>query len=274
MQTPTKADVQPIAESSTTTVPTSTTDGLPSDGLVPVADVRVVALHPSEMETSQQKTIAWVAAKIRDLGIERDEFEANLNIAIKNKWNTARPKSHLSRVVSRIKYYEKLKAALVAGYFIVPAFPGTVFAVRTTKQKPNTQWHEASHSWGNVVPVQEAMLLPVGKGEYVNPALRVMVKKNTAATPENKEPAYYHYSEPEFPDIDFPFVLAKPTILDATQRAMALKIFDDISVAPPVNTAKKDPMVLGRIFAPKAASWAPRPSVTFLIAWFLDLKTL
>ena len=75
------------------------------------------------------------------------------------------------------------------------------------------------------------------------------------------------YWAKEFKDIDFPFKLAKPQIMEATAAAMALKVFDQIGCLPQFRAP--DPIICGQILKPK-----DRQPVTFFIAWWLDTKTL
>jgi hypothetical protein len=71
------------------------------------------------------------------------------------------------------------------------------------------------------------------------------------------------YDEP-----DFPFALVKPAVLDATQRAMALKVFDTIGVVQ--NDSGRDPIMVGQLLDPRGNGRL----VTFFIAWWLDTSTL
>ena len=73
----------------------------------------------------------------------------------------------------------------------------------------------------------------------------------------------------EFQDVGFPFTMAKPQILDATGKAMARKIFDEVGILPR-RRAKGDPMVVGRIIY--KGSGYDEKSISFLITWFVDTK--
>jgi len=84
----------------------------------------------------------------------------------------------------------------------------------------------------------------------------------------------YLYKATKFRELDFPFLLVKPQVLDATQIAMAAKIFDEIGIAPEgvIHSRKPDPMILGIIKAPKRGY--THKKITFLIAWFLNTDTV
>jgi len=65
--------------------------------------------------------------------------------------------------------------------------------------------------------------------------------------------------------------MAKPRIMEATSRAMALKIFDDFGILPAQR--KGDPMIIARIIDPRSRSYSDK-HVSFLITWHLDTRTL
>jgi len=64
--------------------------------------------------------------------------------------------------------------------------------------------------------------------------------------------------------------MCKPQIMEATSRAMALKIFDRFGVFPP--TQDDDPVILGQIVH-KAGQYRTK-IVSFLIAWHLNTNVL
>ena len=70
-------------------------------------------------------------------------------------------------------------------------------------------------------------------------------------------------------EIDFPFKLAKPQVLDAAARAMAFKIFDDIGMLPTHRGA--DPMIIGRV---EYREGYHRKFISFLITWFINTSEI
>jgi hypothetical protein len=70
--------------------------------------------------------------------------------------------------------------------------------------------------------------------------------------------------------VEFPIAAAQAEVMTATQEAMALKVFDAIGICPPQR--KGDPLIIGQIMMP-GTRWS-RKTVSFLIAWHLDLRTL
>lgn len=66
--------------------------------------------------------------------------------------------------------------------------------------------------------------------------------------------------------------MAKPHIMCAVERAMALKIFDDIGILPDPSPKKKDPIIVGRIY--DNPTTYHRVPLTFMISWHLDTRAL
>jgi hypothetical protein len=66
--------------------------------------------------------------------------------------------------------------------------------------------------------------------------------------------------------LEFPVTVAKPHILQATQKAMELRIFDRIGL---VGTPQKraDPIIVGQIF--RKEGWN-ETQLTFFIAWWFN----
>ena len=84
-----------------------------------------------------------------------------------------------------------------------------------------------------------------------------------------------HYYADRFVDADFPFKLARAEIREATDKAMGLKVFDEVGVLP--RTRKADPIVCGRVIDPSKPIYhrsSPREGVTFFVAWWLDTRVL
>jgi hypothetical protein len=72
------------------------------------------------------------------------------------------------------------------------------------------------------------------------------------------------------PEIDFPVTMTKAHIMQAVDRAMAIKIFDDFGCLPG-HHKKRDPIIVGRLRDPRPASWTnPQRWISFILAWHLD----
>lgn len=228
----------------------------------------VFARNPQEMSVAQAQLVRWAADKIAEVTRDRDELQENFEIATRNGWGFAAIGRQLGKAKKRLSFYEKVKAALDAGYCIVPGFPIGIFAVRTEKTEPAGKMQSTTNMWASpALPAVESESPALGAGEYVS---------NTSAGKErrimegDKHVGFASWPT-EFRDVDFPFAFAQPAVLHATQQAMAAKIFDELGVSPdPRQRAAGDPMVIGRIYAPRQHRWQRESrSVSFVVAWFL-----
>ena len=68
--------------------------------------------------------------------------------------------------------------------------------------------------------------------------------------------------------IPFPAVMARPSIMDRTEEAMALRVFDELAIFPERKT-KRDPIIVGRIRRPGKSAWALDSFLHFMIAWLV-----
>lgn len=235
-------------------------------------ELEVSATTPLEMSQAQDSLIAWCSRKIEAIKQEAEELAENLAIAIKNKWKTDILRRHSALAAKRVTFYEKIKAALEAGYCIVPNFPITLFAIRTDREKPVEKVYVGTYKHsGNFI--QDAKMLPVGEGEYKNPI--PFVQTDVRKTIESgKEVSQYTKWASDFDDeITFPIQMAKPSIMEATSRAMQLKVFDQLGILLP-QAAKADPLIVGEIIDPRPYKWSPRKRISFIIAWCLNVRDL
>jgi hypothetical protein len=233
-------------------------------------DFTVIAQSPKEMEAAQRSLILWAARKIQALKQEIAGHKAELEKAIARKWDSSGWRREVSKAEKREHFYRKIKAALEAGYYIVPPFPVDVFAIRTKKEFPARMDSPYRNNHDQLPQV-----LPQGVGRYVDPRPRTdtyteVERQKDGTTKEVR----YVYAE-EFRDVDFPFKLAKAEIREATEAAMKLKIFDTMGVLP--RRRSPDPIVVGQIMVPNRTLWRNSDfnrAVTFFVAWWLDTKTL
>lgn len=233
-------------------------------------DFTVIATTPAGMIEAQQSLIGWADKKIASVQLELNEASEQLAIAVQRKWKQDAWKRQVKKHQSRIEFYEKIKAALNAGYYIVPPFPIDVFAIRTSKNLPKQMdtTYRDNHD-------QEAQILAIGEGRYVDPkpVRESYIDEISDGKGGSKQITKYYATD--FLEPDFPFKLARSEIRDATQAAMALGIFDRIGVLPRVRAP--DPLVCGQIIVPNQPRYYSGDSlkcVTFFVAWWLDTKTL
>jgi hypothetical protein len=236
-----------------------------------LADFTVIATTPAAMIEAQKSLISWADRKIAAVKLESQEAVEQLAIAVQRKWKTDSWRRQVAKYTSRIDFYEKIKAALEAGYYIVPPFPIDVFAIRTKRESPKSKTGE--HRWDD--RAQDAQVLPVGEGRYVSSIPTIESYADTKQLSDGKTKDITQYYASEFRDVEFPFKLARAEIRDATQAAIDLKIFDRLGVLP--RRRSPDPMVCGQIIVPGQPNYYPADSlncVTFFVAWWLDTKTL
>lgn len=223
----------------------------------------LAALSASEMEQTQKQLVGFCQRKIQALRLDYKEAQANFDHAKVAKWRTAPFEAAMRKTKKAIVYYGKIWAAVKAGYVIVPNFDAEVMAVRTDSAAPRHA--QGSAPWQ--INRTQATTLPVGVGRYVDDEVTTRYCGYTDRSDPNKPKAVDRYATDDFRDeIDFPISVVKPIVMDATQRAMALRIFDRVAVA---GAAKKDPIVLGHIMKGKDVVGA-----TFFIAWWIDPETL
>lgn len=238
----------------------------------------LMATNPYMMGKAQARLVQWAKDKLAELKAELKDHKDNLAIASKLKIRTEAYKRYIATTGKKIEMQEKILSALEAGYCIVPDMDVELFAIRTTKKKPksNDRYAHNNAEYGvhaPDVPDQVTNSPPAGKGEYVDPVAAARVAtKNYKDSKTGKDMIENHSWASSFnPTIDFPFKLARPAILDATTKAMALKIFDEIGVLPK-SRIQPDPVIVGRIIRRVNSYTFVR--FNFLIAWFLDVKDL
>ena len=204
-------------------------------------------------------------------------LQETLDAAVRHKWKSSTFKSQIQRQKQKQLYYQKLLAAVHAGFTIVPNMAVDVFAIRVKREAPSQRPVENTSTSGYMEPYLEnekEQRLPVGEGRYKSPEQTITTRKSEGVN-EKKEKTYTMTWVPDgFADMEFPLAVAHPVVMDATARAMAFKIFDRIGVVQnsEYQTAGRgDPIVLGQIIRKEGYS---TKCASFLIAWYLDPKTL
>lgn len=245
-------------------------------------ELRLVAIQPSEMEAAQKDLVAWGHRRLTDEREKNAELQENYDTALERKWRSEPLKKLLKISIGRVTAFEKIVAALEDGYVIIPDFPVTMIAIRTSKEMPLNNYKSSEYCTPQQ-PEQKAQLLAAGAGNYKSPKPEIHRRLHQWTDREGVNHNRYSSEATSFQDFEFPFMLAKPAVLDATARAMTNKVFDEIGVAPDAAIYQKttravtgshapDPMIIGRIHVPV------RPGktrvVSFMIAWFLDESML
>lgn len=242
---------------------------------VPIPDnqLTVTAETPAEMAEANQFLVKWFVNKVAEVEIEAKELKEAHELAVKNKWRTVTLKRHAGLAEKRLTYYRKVLAALMEGYCIVPSFPISLFCVRTDSKKPKRTYMVSHSHWkpGYIHP-EFGEALPIGEGEY-KPHGPQVVENQIQRLEDGKMATRWESWAESWGDIEFPINMAKPQIMEATNRAMGLRIFDEFGVLPDPSP-KKDPMIIGRIKRPGDPFSDGRNGICFIIAWHLDVRTI
>lgn len=230
-------------------------------------DLHLVAETPAEMAECHASLKEWCKWKVAAVKAEVDELKGAYEHAEAQKWKSSVLKRHWQLAEKRLTYYEKILQALEHGYYIVPNFPVEIFAIRTDRKK--TIGKPATNYWGtfeqkDVTPLRQ------GEGEYKNPFPIIMQRDLPTQDNAGKETLKTHYYPGEWDDLEFPINMAKPQIMQTTDRAMALKLFDEIGILP--KSKKEDPLIVGRINL-KLGPYSHK-TVTFVLAWHLNTRDL
>jgi hypothetical protein len=226
----------------------------------------LIALNRPQLEAAHAKMIAFVRGRRARLVADREEEEAALNVALKNKWAVKRHHAALDRMKKKVTFWDKIEAALLEGFVILPNFELNVFAIRTKAKKP--RGGQLSGQYNRFF--QTAQLLPQGEGRYVSPEPFTETSSSTVKDGERTREVFTQWPT-EFDDVDFPVVMAKPALMTAAGDAMAKKLFDEVGVAVDSRHSGRrsgDPVLIGRIRNPAG------PDVSFYLGWYFDPTAL
>ena len=215
---------------------------------------------------SQAGLLAHVTSKAQEAQEGLNEAEAALDYARAHKWNTQQLRAVVNRNRKQLEYLEKARMAVEAGYVIMPAINGSAFAVRIGAKATLPEGTTSTPEWGrkgDSISEVHTDSPPAGEGKYVAPECEFICDWYECEK-DGKVTKYRHDIGTDFISaIPFPAVMAKPVLMDATERAMALKIFDDIGIFPGRRIRNADPIIYGRIIRPT------REPLFFLICWLV-----
>jgi hypothetical protein len=233
-----------------------------------LAHRQFVALTPYELPKAQAGVAEWCQAKIHSLAAELREQRSNHRQAQVMHWKRSGWANAIAKTKKLMIYYTKIKQAIQAGYLVVPNFDVNVIAVRTSRTDPISEpdRREATPE-----------VLPPGEGQYVAKRLKGWTEELTHKLTDGSTRTTERFHPMSFStDLDFPAQLVHPSVLDATNRAMALHLFDRIGLIR--KSKRSDPIVVGQIIHPKVTDkWSLRSNptcVTFFVAWWLDTRDL
>lgn len=215
----------------------------------------------------QAGLLKHVQGKLLEAKQNEVEMVAALDTATRHKWQVRPLRNAVKRAGREVAYYDKVVAALEAGYVVMPPVECEAFAVRISDRKRLPNRDEMQHNSGwhhgrDMVTSTDSP--PIREGKHVSPSIHYYSWYYTRDNDKGK-PVKYRVEQPlDFdPKISFPFVIAKPAIMEATEQAMSLKIFDEIAICPHRGIRKRDPIILGRVKHPSR----PYTWLNFVIAW-------
>jgi hypothetical protein len=237
------------------------------NALVPVTVQTAVANSPAELHSLQAPLAVWAARKLAEARSECDELHDAAVKAKRNRWNTAALSKAMHGAMDRITFYKKVVVALESGNMLFPPVPNAaVIAVRLDNNTPPVR--TVKERWGT--PYQEAAMkkpMAVGEGEYFNPVVRwVFLQK---LVDDKGQPAGKEWLAKDLDSPVFPLAMAKPSIVDAVNAAMEMKVFDEIRMFPLERRGKGDPCLLGSIVEHRTAR-----RLFFLISWRIDAEDI
>lgn len=228
----------------------------------------VIAERPAEMATAQANLIVWASQKVAAVKRELDGANESLAQASACGLRLDGIRRVVRNLALSVSYYEKVHAALELGYCLVPNFPGDVVAIRTDCDLPGGR---IAQNWrpGRELD-QIADQLELGDGKYVSPTPTFWKEDEFEINGKGERVFKRRWWEAkEFRDVALPVKFMKPRLLEATQAAMAAKVFDEIcTVDGPRGRKKSDPLIIGRVLGPKEVM------LSFLIGWFIDTRDL
>lgn len=248
--------------------------------VLPDVPMKLAARDAQQMEASRNFLITWFEKRIAEEAASGDELEAAYNSAIKHKWAVKALRNQLNKAAKRVSFYLKAKAAVEAGFTLVPNFPIDLFAIRVTQAHPTPQIESTTSNWWPSVSDEQPKQEPMGKGGYVSPR-QTISQWNEPETDSNGKAITRRYTQvEEFREIDFPVTVAHPIVMDATAQAMGMKLFDSIGICQDTQASRRagrrkgDPLVIGRIYMPRTNGYGDPKAISFLIAWHVDLRAL
>lgn len=236
-------------------------------------DTFLLARSPAEMQQSQAALLSWMEGKLTDERKESRELKAIVNHAKERKWKTSGLAVKAKKQADRVVFYEKAVEAIKAGYTLIPDFPIDVFAVRVKRDYPEAP--DAKSDWrqptANDLRAEWPDNAPAGEGEFKSTTQVVNRLELTEKKDDGTKKTVYVSEAIALKDPVFPLRMAQPALMQAASQAMLEKVFDEIGLCP-ATRRPRDPMLIGRIRM--ADKWNKGQSMSFLIAWFLDLRTL
>ena len=224
-------------------------------------DLALVALSPADLAPTQAALGGWCSEKVAALQREQADLEEHLLIASANGWKLAGLNSALNRVARRVTSYEKNQGGRRGGVSGCAELPGDDAGgpreTRDTAARDERLQVRPFRREGAVAPGGRRAL----RGRHADPPGRELHRR------EGREEGTQDAAGRGLVRRTGLSVHAgEAAVLDATQRAMAFKVFDEIGV---VMNRSGDPIMVGRILDPRGNGRC----VTMFLAWWLSTGT-
>lgn len=234
------------------------------------ATITDVATGPMGIAAMQAQLVEWCKEKLEDANREYQTLQDAIYAAKEGGFTTRAMSAALRKVTDSVEFYEKVLYALNLGYMLFPPIGGTSIEILAIRSEDRRHGFERRlERWGRPTSEQGADVLPAGEGDYVSPHVRWHkggIEKVTASNGTTSDQQSW-YPETKLGAPEFPLVMARSQVVEATNAAMVELVFDDIAIYP--ARARKDPVILGRIFDPVRKRW-----LNFLISWRVDKRDL
>jgi len=230
----------------------------------------VMANSAAELRGLGAPVIGWARKKMDEARAEHEEFTLAVAEAKKHKWKTSTLQRAARKALMRFTFYEKCVAALEAGYILFPLVDNAdVIAIRTnaTESSWDTRdWPENCEAPALQETLSEA---PVkGEGEYKSPWTGWRICNRYVNDTNERRKQWETVTD--LAQAEFPVVMAKPQIIEATNAAMEMKVFDEIRLFP-FQKKRGDPCILGAIID-KSGTTERRHM--FLISWLIQERDI
>jgi hypothetical protein len=224
----------------------------------------IIATTPAAMADANQHVLTWIEQKLSSVKHELVLANQTFNALQKAGLRTQPAQTQIRHANRRLAFYEKIRTALQAGYYIIPPFDCQVFALRVKEGNPRTE--RDKHNWAN--EGKNLKGLPAGEGHYVSPDVVRQHVDSVTEEKDGKSKEVAIYENVAWEGVEFPVKALKPELIESTFKAMQLKVFDALGIHPQYRAP--DPIIVGQIRHYKSFH---RP-VTFFVAWWLDERDL
>jgi hypothetical protein len=234
------------------------------------ATITDVATGPIGIAAMQAQLVEWCKEKRDEVFRECEVLAAAISTAKEGGFTTRAMNAAKNKAVESLEFYDKALAALDLGYMLFPPIQGRSIEILAIRSEDGRHGFKRTlERWGRPAGEQEADILPPGEGSYMSPNVRWHkggVEKVTSSNGNTSDQQVW-YPETKLGAPEFPLVMARSQVVEATNAAMVELVFDDIAIYP--ARARKDPVILGRIFDPTRNRW-----LNFLISWRIDKRDL